>query len=72
MITITELAAHVGVSVFTIQRWYRYQRKSKISILPTPQKIGVNNYYKESDIQIFKNFKNKIIKGRNGVMSNVK
>lgn len=68
-ITISELAYLLDVSVFTINRWYRWQKKFNKNVLPEPKRIGVRNYWKQEDVPILLEFKNKIIKGRNGVMT---
>lgn len=72
MLTITQVAAKINVSVFTINRWYRYERNNNLDTLPMAIKKGNTKYFKDSDIPKFLEFKNKIIKGRNGVMSNGK
>lgn len=72
MITLTELACRLNVSVFTIQRWYRWQRNNGLKVLPLPKKVGRTKYWQDSDIPILMEFKNNIIKGRNGVMTNGK
>lgn len=72
MITLTELACKLNVSVFTIERWYRWQRRNDLKVLPIPQRIGRANYWQDSDIPILMEFKNNIIKGRNGEMTNGK
>lgn len=69
-ISISELAYLLNVSVFTINRWYRWQKKFNKKVLPEPKRIGVRNYWKQEDVPVLLEFKNNIIKGRNGVMTN--
>ncbi len=77
----TQIANEVGVSVYTLKRWYRWWKnedvnklnelvKNGMPELPAYQKVGNSNWkmWNREDIEQLKKFKEYLPKTRNGFM----
>ena len=77
---IEEVAMRVGVSVQTLNRWYKYKkdnpRDSLAKLIPAYKKVkhptGFMRVWTEDDVWKLVEFKTKMIYGRCGRMSNYK
>ena len=72
-----EVAKELDVSIYTITNWYKWESKLirtseiKQRFLPIPTKIryakGQPNYWSFEQIEQLREFKDNMIKGRNGM-----
>lgn len=77
LLSLTELAIILGVSVYTINNWYSWKRKNPkheyAKFLPDPQQKAPHSIrqWKKSDVPSLVKFQKIIPRGRNGVMGGV-
>ena len=84
-LTASQVAYQLGVSVYTIKRWYRWYEsedirkldelyKAGMPELPKYETIGATNwkYWEESDVEQLKKFKDFIPHTKNGFMGKTK
>ena len=77
LLRIEEVAVLCGVSVQTINNWYKfkatYPDNDYAKMLPEIIRVGNRNqkFWDKADIQRFINFKRAIPKGRKGVMGDI-
>ena len=77
LLNATEVALAIGISVHTLDLWYRFKRQypqnEYAKILPayTKKTMKSNRYWKQSDIWRLMDFKKRIPKGRSGIMGSV-
>ena len=77
MVNLNELALLVGVSVQTINAWYRWKRlhpeHEMAKLLPDFVRVGQRRtrYWKQSDVWKLIEFHTTIPQGRNGIMGDV-
>lgn len=77
LIRIEELAFFVGVSVQTINIWYRWKKLNPnhelAKLLPDFKQVGNRQvrYWKQSDVNSVIEFKRTIPRGKNGVLGEV-
>ena len=73
-LNLTEVAMILGVSVYTINNWYRFKKQNPdndfAKMLPEPRQLTPHSIrlWKESDIKKFVKFQESIPRGRNGIM----
>lgn len=85
MLTVSEVAKLIGVTFWTINRWYRWYesedktvldelRKKGMPDLPQYATFGPNNWkiWKEEDIEQLKKFKDFVPNTRGGFMGKIK
>ena len=76
LLTATQVAAQAGISIQTLNIWYKFKRDNPdnelAKILPDFQ-IGERRtrYWKLSDVYRLVEFQTNIPKGRNGVMGDI-
>ena len=76
-LNVTQVAVLVGVSVPTLNMWYKWKklhpRHELAKLLPKYTMSGSKNtrYWKMDDINSLIEFKNTIPRGRNGILSEV-
>ena len=83
-LTATQIAYEVGVSVYTIKRWYKWYEQEDVRklneltekgmpTLPRYETIGATNwrYWDEDDIEQLKKFKEWVPHTRGGVMGDL-
>lgn len=81
-LTMSQVANKIGVSVYTIKRWYKWLEsedveklaelvKKGMPVLPKYELVGATKwrYWDENDIEDIIKFKEWVPKTRNGVMS---
>ena len=81
-LTMSQVANRIGVSVYTIKRWYKWLEsedvqklaelvKNGMPVLPKYELVGATKwrYWDENDIEDIIKFKEWVPKTRNGVMS---
>lgn len=81
-LTMSQVANKIGVSVYTIRRWYKWLEsedveklaelvKNGMPVLPKYELVGATKwrYWDENDIEDIIKFKEWVPKTRNGVMS---
>ena len=81
-LTMSQVANKIGVSVYTIKRWYKWLEsedveklaelvKNGMPVLPKYELVGATKwrYWDENDIEDIIKFKEWVPKTRNGVMS---
>ena len=72
-----EVALLVGVSIPTLNNWYRFKRENPeneiAKILPdyTKESEKAVRYWRQSDIWRFMDFKKQMVIGRKGIMGSV-
>ena len=77
LLTVEEVAVSVGVSVPTINNWYRWARQNEdneqAKKLPKYAQIGnrQTRFWKPADVMKLIEFKNSVTIGRNGIMGDV-
>jgi uncharacterized protein YjcR len=73
-LTLVQVAYSLGVSPNTINTWYRFKKQCPnneyAKMLPTYEQYGARQtrYWKPEALKKFREFQNKIPKGKNGVM----
>lgn len=80
-LTASQVASLVGVSVYTIKRWYNWYEQEDIKVLdelyrkgmpelPAYETIGATNwrYWNEEDVEQIKKFKEFVPHTKNGFM----
>ncbi len=76
-LNIQEVALLIGCSVPTINNWYRFKKWNPdnpiCELLPEFEQRGSRQtrYWKRQDIPRFLEFRQNIVRGRNGVMGSV-
>ncbi len=76
MLTATKVSQYLDISVQTLTNWYKWQEhcrtleQTNLPYLPAYKQAGERapRYWDEKDLPILQEFKNKIPKGRGGVM----
>ena len=77
LLKIEEVAILCGVSVQSINNWYKFKRENPndeyARLLPNYEVIGCHNqrFWDKSDVGALVEFKQKMPKGRSGVMGTV-
>lgn len=77
MFNVTEVALIVNSSINSINNWYRFKKLNPdneyAKLLPDFIQKGERRtrYWKQSDIDKLLEFKNKLPKGRNGILGSV-
>ena len=77
LLRIEEVAVLCGVSVQTINNWYKFKRENPTNeyaqLLPAFETIGEHNqrFWDKADVNAIIAFKNKMPKGCKGVMGSV-
>lgn len=77
LLTLEEVALTIGVSIYTINVWYKFKRTNPeneiAQMLPDYVQNGgrQKRYWKESEIYKFLQFKENLPHGRNGIMGEV-
>ena len=77
LLNLNEVALLVGVSVQTINSWYRWKNLNPnhelVKLIPEFTRIGNKNtrYWKQADVWKLLEFKSSIPQGRNGIMGDV-
>lgn len=77
MLRVEEVASKVGVSLYTIENWYKFKKiepeDELAKLLPeyVQESPTSPRFWKESDIKSIKEFKKKRILGRYGKMAKV-
>lgn len=77
LLNLNEIAMIVGVSVQTINSWYKWKRlhpeHELTKLIPDFVRIGNKNtrYWKQSDAWMLMEFHSAIPQGRNGIMGDV-
>ena len=77
LLNLNEVALLVGVSVETVNSWYRWKRlhpdHELVKLIPDFTRKGNRNtrYWKQSDAWKLIEFKSSIPQGRNGIMGDV-
>ena len=73
-LTVEQVAVKVGVSVNTVNNWYRWKmfepEHEMAKLLPDFEQSGERQtrYWKKEDIKSLKEFQKKLPKGRNGIL----
>ena len=77
LLKIEEVAVLCGVSVQSINNWYKFKRENPndeyARLLPNYEVVGCHNqrFWDKADINSLIEFKRKMPKGRSGVMGSV-
>lgn len=77
MVTATEVCVMVGISIYTLNTWYKFKKlhpKHELSkLLPKPVQANSRapRLWKRSDVEGIMEFKSRRPKGRNGVMGDL-
>lgn len=77
LLSVEELAVSIGVSVQTINIWYRWKRQNpeneRAKMLPDFIQLGTRQarFWEKSDLFKMMEFKNTMTYGRNGSMGDV-
>lgn len=77
LLSVEEVAVSIGVSVQTINIWYRWKRQNpdneRAQLLPDFIQLGTRQarFWEKSSVLKLMEFKNSVKCGRNGVMGSV-
>lgn len=79
LLKVQEVSVIIGSSIQTINYWYKWKKsnpENELSkLLPDYKFIQEGGrktrYWKQSDIWMLLEFKQKIVRGRNGIMGNI-
>lgn len=75
LLRIEEVAVLCGVSVQTVNNWYRFKRLNPdnelAKLLPEYETIGKQRFWDKADINQITTFKRTMPKGCKGVMGNI-
>jgi len=77
LLTLEEVAVSVGVSVQTINIWYRWRKQNpeheRAKMLPVPiqAKPRQTRFWEPQDVLQLIEFKNTVKTGRNGIMGSI-
>ena len=77
LLKVEEIALSVGVSVYTINIWYKWKRSNPDNdlskLLPDYIQEGARQtrYWKQSDVWKLLEFRKHITRGRNGVLGSI-
>lgn len=77
LLSVEEVAVSLGVSVQSINIWYRWKRQNpdndRAKMLPEFIQLGPRQarYWEKSSLRQIEEFKNSIVMGRNGAMGSI-
>lgn len=75
LVTAEEIAYHIGVSVRTIDLWYKWKRRNPnhplAKLLHDPTRINKRRYWKAKDVTDIEVFQNSIPRGPGGLFAEI-